>query len=170
MDQRLVLSILMHIHCMYVAYICLYSYVCLYLCIFATYLCTSVCAYGFLCLLMPLMYAYVYLSICLWVMISAKEFSIGLQSMEEREVFSGGSVYIRGLVLPLFYLSSSCNVLHSLLNTSFSSPSLVQPRLSCPLPSLCFETPSLAVTRPSPPVLLSPIAGSLAPPRLAAIT
>jgi hypothetical protein len=77
-DQRLVPSMLMHIRCMYVAYVRLYSYVCLCLCMFATCLCTSVCAYGFLCLLMPLMYAYVYLSICLWVMTSVKEFSVGL--------------------------------------------------------------------------------------------
>jgi hypothetical protein len=35
------------------------------------------------------------------------------------------------------------------------------------LPGLCFEIPSLAVTRPSRPVLLSPTASSLAPPRLA---
>jgi hypothetical protein len=104
-DQRLVLAVLMPIRCMCVACVCLYSCVHLYLCIFATCLCTSVCAYGFLSLLMPLVYAYVYLSICLWVMISAKEFSVGLRSMEEREVFSGGSVYIRGLVLPLFCLS-----------------------------------------------------------------
>jgi hypothetical protein len=78
MDQMLVPSMLMHIRCTYVAYVCLYPYVCLYLRMFAIYLCTSVCAYGFLCLLMPLMHAYVYLSICLWVMTSVKEFSIGL--------------------------------------------------------------------------------------------
>jgi hypothetical protein len=41
---------------------------------------------------MPLMHAYVYLSICLWVMTSVKEFSVGLPSMEEREVFSGNLV------------------------------------------------------------------------------
>jgi hypothetical protein len=88
----LVPSMLMHIHYTYVAYICLYLYVCLYLCMFAIYLCTSICAYGFLCLLMSLMHAYVYLSIYLWVMTLVKEFSIGLQSMEEREVFSGNLV------------------------------------------------------------------------------
>jgi hypothetical protein len=85
MDQRLILSVLMPIHCMYIAYVCLYSCVYLYLCIFATCLCTSVCAYCFLCLLMPLIYAYVYLSICLWVMILVKEFSVGLR---RKEVFS----------------------------------------------------------------------------------
>jgi hypothetical protein len=37
----------------------------------------------FLCLLIS-MHAYVHLSICLW----AKEFSVGLRSMEEREVFN----------------------------------------------------------------------------------
>jgi hypothetical protein len=80
-------------------------------------------------------------------------------------------MYIRGLVLLLFCLSffhsSSCNVLHSLLNTSFSSPSLVQPRLSCPLPSLYFEIPSLAITHPGRLVLLSPMVSSLALPCLA---
>jgi hypothetical protein len=69
-DQALVLSMLIYVHCAYVAYVCLY------LCIFATSLYTSVCAYGLLYLLMPPMPAYVYLSICLWVMILAKEFSV----------------------------------------------------------------------------------------------
>jgi hypothetical protein len=177
-EQMLVPSMLMHIRCTYVAYVCLYPYVCLYLRMFAICLCTSVCAYGFLCLLMPLMHAYVYLSIWSWVMISMKEFSVGIRRMEEREVFGGNLVlyqerriYVYKRTCPptvlSFFLSSSCNVLYSLLNTSFSSPSLVQPRLSCPLPGLCFEIPSLAVTRPSCPVLLSPTASSLAPPCLA---
>jgi hypothetical protein len=113
----LVPSMLMHIRCTYVVYVCLY------LRMFAICLCTSVCAYGFLCFLMPLMHAYVHLSICLWVMTSVKEFSVGLRSMEEREVFSGNLVlyqerriYVYKRTCPptvlSFFLSSSRNVLY----------------------------------------------------------
>jgi hypothetical protein len=48
MGQMLVLSMLMHIRCTYVAYVCLYPYVCLYLRMFAISLCTSIHAYGLL--------------------------------------------------------------------------------------------------------------------------
>jgi hypothetical protein len=65
--------------------ICLCLLISTYVCYLLMYIC--LCLWSFV-IVLPLMHAYVYLSICLWVTISAKEFSVGLRSKEEREVFN----------------------------------------------------------------------------------
>jgi hypothetical protein len=66
--------------------------------IFAACLCTSVYAYGLLCLLM---HAYVGYLFAYGLYYQRRNFLLRLWAREERDVFRGGFMYIRGLVLLL---------------------------------------------------------------------
>jgi uncharacterized membrane-anchored protein len=66
--------------------------------IFAACLCTSVYAYGLLCLLM---HAYVGYLFAYGLYYQRRNFLLRIWAREERDVFRGGFMYIRGLVLVL---------------------------------------------------------------------
>jgi hypothetical protein len=119
---------------MNICFMLMVFYALLMLLTFATYLCISIYAYSLLCLLM---HAYVGYLFAYGLYYQQRNFLLRLWAREEREVFRGGFMYIRGLILPLsiflFFLPDATSCIISLIQLCFQSLSLL---VSPPLPQV----------------------------------